>query len=175
MINVEYPCNFILIASMNPCPCGFYGSHSNQCRCSSNAIMRYLSHLSGPILDRIDLQIFLRPVSPHELTGSAGPNHEQAKESSSSMSIQLERFKDENFCTNSRIPASRLEYYCRIGNKERACIEQVMRKFALSARSYGRILKISRTIADLDGDDFISLAHISKALQFRNLDKLLNK
>ena len=145
--------------------------------------MRYLSHLSGPILDRIDLQIFLRPVSPHELTGSAGPNHEQAKESSSSMSkrvlaarkIQLERFKDENFCTNSRIPSSKLEYYCKTGNKERAFIEQVMRKFGLSARSYGRILKISRTIADLDGDDFISLAHISKALQFRNLDKLLNK
>lgn len=179
----QYPADFMLVASMNPCPCGFYGSHSNQCRCSSNAIMRYLSHLSGPILDRIDLQIFLRPVSPHELTGSAGPNHEQAKESSSSMSkrvlaarkIQLERFKDENFCTNSRIPSSKLEYYCKTGNKERAFIEQVMRKFGLSARSYGRILKISRTIADLDGDDFISLAHISKALQFRNLDKLLNK
>ena len=182
-----YPANFMLVASMNPCPCGYFGTDSAQCRCSSNAIAKYLSRLSGPILDRIDIQIFLKPVPPHELLDLG--NDLQTQENSSALIVensatiadrvaqarerQYHRFANEEFCTNSSIPASKLDHYCRIGTKERRFIEQIMKKFNLSARSYSRILKISRTIADLDGEDFISLAHISKALQFRNLDKLL--
>ena len=170
-----YPANFMLVASMNPCPCGFYGSDSNKCRCSSSAIMKYLAHLSGPVLDRIDLQIFLKPVQPHEM--AALPTQESsasiAERVLQARERQYSRFKDEQFCTNARIPVSKLEHYCRIGPKEKNFIVQIMKKLNLSARSYARILKISRTIADLDGKDFISLEHISRALHFRNLDRFL--
>ena len=178
-----YPANFMLVASMNPCPCGYYGSDQRQCNCSSSAITRYMGHLSGPILDRIDLQIMLKPVKSHEIvpqlemvTEDGLQTGENMPECSATIAarvlearkIQMHRFRNESFFTNSRIPASRLEQYCRIGSREVKFIRHIMEKFNLSARSYVRLLKISRTIADLDGKDFISLAHISKALQFRN-------
>ncbi|MBR4883436.1 MAG: YifB family Mg chelatase-like AAA ATPase, partial [Bacteroidales bacterium] len=170
-----YPANFMLVASMNPCPCGFYGSDDKKCRCSSTAISRYMAHLSGPILDRIDLQILLKPVKSHEIVAQFGLGN-PAPESSATIAarvlearmIQLKRFRNEGFYTNSRIPTNKLEQYCKIGTQEVKFIRHIMEKFNLSARSYVRLLKISRTIADLDGKDFISLAHISKALQFRN-------
>ncbi len=172
-----YPANFMLVASMNPCPCGFYGSNNNKCRCSSSAIMKYLAHLSGPILDRIDLQIFLKPVQAHEM--AMLPNAEKSAAIAERVAMarerQYSRFKNEPFCTNSGIPASKLEHYCKTGSKERDFIVQIMKRLNLSARSYSRLLKISRTIADLDGKDFISLEHISKALHFRNLDRFLTQ
>ncbi len=177
----RYPANFMLVATMNPCPCGFYGSDGNRCTCSSHAISRYLSHLSGPILDRIDLQIFMKPVTTCELTGISSNAASPPTECSATIAarvlkareIQYHRFKNEQFCTNSRIPSSQLEHFCKIGSNERKFLESIVNKLGLSARSYARLLKISRTIADLDGEDFISLAHISKALQFRNLNSFL--
>ena len=183
-----YPANFMLVASMNPCPCGFYGSDDKKCRCSSTAISRYMAHLSGPILDRIDLQILLKPVKSHEIVAQLGLGNTQLSgtglpelgsgmpESSATIAarvlearkIQLKRYRNEGFYTNSRIPTNKLEQYCKIGAQEVKFMRHIMEKFNLSARSYVRLLKISRTIADLDGKDFISLAHISKALQFRN-------
>ena len=142
-----------------------------------------MGHLSGPILDRIDLQILLKPVKSHEIVPHLGIDAADGLQQGASMpecsatiaarvlearQIQMHRFKNEDFFTNSRIPASKLEQYCRIGTQEIKFIRHIMEKFNLSARSYVRLLKISRTIADLDGKDFISLAHISKALQFRN-------
>ena len=147
-----------------------------------------MAHLSGPILDRIDLQILLKPVKSHEIVAQLGLGNPQLSgtgfpefgsgipESSATIAarvlearkIQLKRFRNEGFYTNSRIPTNKLEQYCKIGAQEAKFIRHIMEKFNLSARSYVRLLKISRTIADLDGKDFISLAHISKALQFRN-------
>ena len=177
----RYPANFMLVATMNPCPCGFYGSDGNRCTCSSHAISRYLSHLSGPILDRIDLQIFMKPVTTCELTGISSNAASPPTECSATIAarvlkareIQYHRFTNEQFCTNSRIPSSQLEHFCKIGSNERKFMESIVNKLGLAARSYARLLKISRTIADLDGEDFISLAHISKALQFRNLNSFL--
>lgn len=183
-----YPANFMLVASMNPCPCGFYGSDTNKCHCSSTAISRYMAHLSGPILDRIDLQILLKPVKSHEIVAQLGLDGPRLSgtgllelgpglpECSATIAarvlearrIQMHRFRNEGFYTNSRIPTNKLDQYCKIGAGEIKLIRHIMEKFNLSARSYVRLLKISRTIADLDGKDFISLAHISKALQFRN-------
>lgn len=174
-----YPADFMLVASMNPCPCGFYGSQDTPCRCSSYAVSKYLSHISGPILDRIDIQIFMKPVSAHEIAGcsqSAGEcinSREMAERVAFARKIQQERYKNEAFCTNARIPASKLDFYCKTGRKEKLFIQDIIKRLGLSARTYSRILKISRTIADLDGKDFISLAHISLAIQFRNLDRTL--
>ena len=169
-----YPADFMLVATMNPCPCGFYGSTAHNCTCSTASIIKYTSRISGPILDRIDLHVAVSSVDPASLINIG--NTPAAVESSSTIAarvlkarnIQYERYKGERFNTNSRIPASKLEYYCNIGTKERGYIKGVVTKLGLSARSYSKILKISRTIADLDGKDFISLEHISKALQYRS-------
>ena len=171
-----YPANFMLVATMNPCPCGFYGSPNQECRCSTSAIMKYTSRISGPILDRIDLNVYVNPVESSSLVTSLNdPSTPAIAENSATVAarvvrareIQLERFRNENFYTNSRIPSSRLEYYCNIGTKEINFLKGIVAKLNLSARGYSRLLKISRTLADLDGKDFISLEHISKALQYR--------
>lgn len=174
-----YPADFMLVASMNPCPCGFYGSRDTPCRCSSYAISKYLAHISGPILDRIDMQIFMKPVPAHEIASTSvsgdecGTSRAMAERVAFARKIQQERYRNESFCTNARIPASKLDFYCRTGRKEKLFIQDLLKRLGLSARTYSRILKISRTIADLDGKDFISLDHISLAIQFRNLDRTL--
>jgi magnesium chelatase family protein len=165
-----YPANFMLVATMNPCPCGYYGSSQHPCNCSTTSIMKYTSRISGPILDRIDLHVFVNAVDTSNLIAQEVNNEPSsiiAKRVLSAREIQYERYKNELFNTNSQIPVSRIEYFCALGIKEKNFIKGIINKLGLSARSYARILKISRTIADLDGKDFISLEHISKALQYR--------
>ena len=165
-----YPSNFMLVATMNPCPCGYYGSSHHPCNCSTASIMKYISKISGPILDRIDLHVFVNPVDTTELMAADNNNECSstiAKRVIAAREIQYERYKNERFTTNSNIPASRIDHFCSLGSKERNFIKGIINKLGLSARSYSRILKISRTIADLDGKDFISLEHISKALLYR--------
>ncbi len=175
-----YPANFMLVASMNPCPCGFYGTDEGNCRCTSYAISKYLAHISGPILDRIDIQIFLKAVPSCEIIGLDQENEIPpessaviAKRVQAARLIQQQRYKDENFYCNARIPASRLEHYCKIGRNEKLFIQDVIERFNMSARTYSRILKIARTIADLEGADKINLSHISRAIRFRTLDRKL--
>jgi magnesium chelatase family protein len=168
---VCYPASFMLIAAMNPCPCGYLNDPNRQCTCSTSAIMKYAGMLSGPLMDRIDIQLNLVAVSAAQIVGLG----DSVEESSSTIAqrvkrardIQLARFGGENFYTNAQIPAGKLARYCKIGEKEQQFLKTAITKLGISARGYSRILKISRTIADLDGEDFISLKHISKAVQFR--------
>ena len=168
---VCYPASFMLIAAMNPCPCGYLNDPKKNCTCSSSAIMKYAGKLSGPLLDRIDIQLNLKNVLPDEIVAMGEPQEEPssaiAARVKKAREIQLARFKGENFYTNARIPAGKLAEYCTIGAKEQAFLKSYISRQGISARGYSRILKISRTIADLDGKDFISLEHISKAIQLR--------
>ena len=168
---VCYPASFMLIAAMNPCPCGYLNDPKKNCTCSSSAIMKYAGKLSGPLMDRIDIQLNVKSVSPEDIVGLGKtceePSHEIAKRVKAARDIQLERFKGENFYTNAQIPAGKLAKYCRIGEREQLFLKNFIARQGISARGYSRILKISRTIADLDGKDFISLEHISKAVQLK--------
>ena len=168
---VSYPASFMLVAAMNPCPCGYFNDPHVACTCSSSAIMKYTAKLSGPLMDRIDLMLSLQRVSAGEIVGLEGSDGETsaqiAKRVQMARDIQAERFKGEDFFTNSRIPPGKLAKYCSIGKQEQLLLQKIIAGKGLSARAYSRILKISRTIADLDGEDFISLAHISKAIQFK--------
>ena len=168
---VCYPASFMLIAAMNPCPCGYLNDPKKNCTCSSSAIMKYAGKLSGPLMDRIDIQLNVKSVSPEDIVGLGKtceePSREIAKRVKAARDIQFERFKGENFYTNAQIPAGKLAKYCRIGEREQHFLKNFIARQGISARGYSRILKISRTIADLDGKDLISLEHISKAVQLK--------
>ncbi len=168
---VCYPASFMLIAAMNPCPCGYMNDPKKNCTCSSSAIMKYTSKLSGPLMDRIDIQLNVKSVAAEDIVGLGKGSEESsstiAKRVKAAREIQAERFKGENFYTNAQIPPGKLSRYCRIGDKEQLFLKTFISRQGISARGYSRILKISRTIADLDGKDFISLEHISKAVQLK--------
>jgi len=168
---VCYPASFMLIAAMNPCPCGYMNDPKKNCTCSSSAIMKYTSKLSGPLMDRIDIQLNVKSVAAEDIVGLGKGSEESsstiAKRVKAAREIQAERFKGENFYTNAQIPPGKLSRYCRIGDKEQMFLKAFISRQGISARGYSRILKISRTIADLDGKDFISLEHISKAVQLK--------
>ena len=168
--SVKYPAKFILIGAMNPCPCGFLGDKEKQCTCSDFQINRYISKLSGPLLDRIDLQIDVPRLTPAELL-----NSEPSKESSSDIrkrvinarNIQLERYKDEKILTNSELTSKLIKKYCQLDSQSQEIMKSAIVKYQLSGRRYDRILKIARTIADLDSSKEISAIHLTQALQFR--------
>lgn len=168
---VCYPASFMLVAAMNPCPCGYLNDPNKHCTCSTGAIMKYNGKLSGPLMDRIDIQLNIVPVPAAEIVGLGGSKEESSKEIAkrvkAARDIQLKRFEKEHFYTNAQIPPGKMGEYCSIGEKEQLFLKRIIAQLGISARGYSRILKISRTIADLDGEDFISLAHISKAVQFR--------
>lgn len=171
---VEYPCSFMLVASMNPCPCGYYGDGTGRCTCTRNAIDRYMARISGPFLDRLDMQIFVSQVSPGEMVEAreAESSAKIAERVVRARDIQLERFRNDGIFTNARMDASMIRRYCRLSDRESAFLETVIKKLNLSARSYGRILKLARTIADLEGNNSLSLQNISEAVQFRSLDRI---
>lgn len=168
--SVKYPAKFILIGAMNPCPCGFLGDKEKQCTCSDFQINRYISKLSGPLLDRIDLQIDVPRLTPAELL-----NSEPSKESSSDIrkrvinarNIQLERYKNEKILTNSELTSKLIKKYCQLDSQSQEIMKSAIVKYQLSGRRYDRILKIARTIADLDSSKEISAIHLTQALQFR--------
>lgn len=170
---LTYPCNFMLVASMNPCPCGFYGSKEKECSCMPQAISKYLSRISGPLLDRIDIQVEVSPVKYKYL------EQENKEETSSQIKervnkarkIQLERYKDEGIYSNSQLTPKMLNKYCVLGKEEKVLLEQAFNSLGLSARAHGRILKVARTIADLDSKENIDVTHIAEAIQYRSLDR----
>lgn len=170
---VDYPADFMLIASMNPCPCGYYGDEAGKCTCTPGMVSRYMSKISGPMMDRIDMHLFIKAVPVDDLLqdGESEPSEVIAKRVVAARAIQLERFKKEGIFTNSQMSAEMIKRYCSIGAQQKAFLKGVIEKLHLSARAYGKILKLSRTIADLDGNNFISLRNISEAVQFRNLDR----
>ena len=170
---LTYPCNFMLVASMNPCPCGFYGSKEKECSCMPQAISKYLSRISGPLLDRIDIQVEVSPVKYKYL------EQENKEETSSQIKervnnarkIQLERYKDDGIYSNSELTPKMLNKYCNLGKEEKVLLEQAFNSLGLSARAHGRILKVARTIADLDSKENINVSHIAEAIQYRSLDR----
>ncbi len=172
-LTVQYPANFILVASMNPCPCGYYGSATHECKCTASAIHKYLSKISGPLLDRIDLHIEVDSVNYEEISQYKleEPSSEIKKRVNKAREIQLKRFKNSAIYSNSKMNEKEFKEYCKLDKTCSDLIEFAFKKFNLSARAYTRILKVARTIADLDGKENIEKAHIMEAIQYRLLDK----
>jgi len=168
-----YPAQFMLVGAMNPCPCGYYGDPKRRCICSPYQIQKYRSKISGPLLDRIDIQIEVPAVSIEELIGEKeGESSEKIREKvESARRIQLDRFKGKKIYCNAQMKEKEIKKYCRVGEKEKNLLSLAIEKLGFSARAYSRILKISRTIADLEGSDFIKLEHIQEAIQYRSLDR----
>ncbi len=168
--SIKYPANFILLGAMNPCPCGYLGDKEKQCTCSDFQISRYLSKLSGPLLDRIDLQINVPRLTPSELLASTAQEEDSAtirKRVVRARRIQLERYKKENILTNSELTSDLIKKYCQVDEKSKELLKVAIVKYQLSGRRYDRILKLARTIADLDESKDIQSVHIMQALQYR--------
>lgn len=168
--SVKYPAKFILLGAMNPCPCGFLGDKEKQCTCSDFQISRYLSKLSGPLLDRIDLQIDVPRLTPAELLNAEPPKESSAdirKRVIKARQIQLERYKNENILTNSELTSRLIKKYCVLDDQSKEILKAAIIKYQLSGRRYDRILKLARTIADLDASVNITPIHLTHALQFR--------
>lgn len=171
--SITYPCNIMLVAAMNPCPCGYFGHPTRQCTCSAKSVDRYLGRISGPLLDRLDLHVEVPPVDFEELsTNKKAESSSEIKERVElARKIQNVRFKDSNIKNNSDIPSSIIREVCAVTPKAEAILKRAFEKLGLSARAYDRVLKVSRTIADLDGSDMIDVKHAAEAVQYRSLDR----
>lgn len=171
--SLTYPCNFMFVASMNPCPCGFFGSKEKECTCTSQAISRYMGKISGPLLDRIDIQIEVTPVKYQKLESDATiETSEQIKQRvNKARKIQVERYQKYGIYSNSELTPALIDRYCKLDEKGKKLLQNAFEKLGLSARAYGRILKVARTIADLDMKENIEIKHISEAIQYRSLDR----
>ena len=160
----------MLLGAMNPCPCGFLGDSQKQCSCSEFQIQRYRSRLSGPLLDRIDLQIEVPRLSPEELLNmkvNSEPSAEIRKRVVNARKIQVQRYKGTNILTNSELNSDLIKKFCKIDEMSENMLKSAIIKFNLSGRSYDRILKLARTIADLENSISITQMHIAQALQYR--------
>ncbi len=172
--SITYPSRFMLVAAMNPCPCGYLGSNQKNCVCSTNQIARYRSRISGPIMDRIDLHIEVPAVTYEDLqtkTPSGDTSDVIKARVERAREIQRERLKDSGFYCNATLPPSVLERVCVISSGAKSLLKDAMDRLNFSARAYHRVIKVARTIADLDGEDIISDEHILEAIQFRTLDR----
>ena len=170
---LTYPCNFMFVASMNPCPCGFYGSLDKECTCSPQAISKYMGKISGQLLDRIDIQIEVTPVKYQKLDSSEKieSSIEIKKRVDLARKIQQKRYEKDAIYTNSQLSPKLIEQYCRLNNESKKILELAFHRLGLSARAYGRILKVARTIADLEQKENIGTEHVAEAIQYRSLDK----
>ena len=173
-ISVDFPANFMLVASMNPCPCGYHNHPEKECTCGPGVVQRYLSRVSGPLMDRIDLHVEVTPVSFEEMIAhrSAETSETIRERVMKARGIQAERFsKQAELHCNAMMPANRVREICALSDDGRALLRKAMERLGLSARAYDRILKVSRTIADLDGGGTIRTEHLSEAIQYRSLDR----
>jgi magnesium chelatase family protein len=173
-VSIDYPSNFMRVASMNPCPCGFYNHPEKECVCAPGVVQRYLSKVSGPLLDRIDLHVEVVPVSFDEMTANRKvETSDQIRERViKAREIQSERFKkqDHIYC-NAMMPSNMVKKLCEINDSGKTLLKTAMERLGLSARAYDRILKVSRTIADLSASEEIKTEHLAEAIQYRSLDR----
>jgi magnesium chelatase family protein len=173
-IAVDFPASFMLIASMNPCPCGFYNHPEKECSCPPGAVQKYLNKVSGPLLDRIDLHVEVTPVSFSELSNAkpGEPSKQIRARVMKAREIQALRYKEHNgiYC-NAQMNSKLLKEICVIDAAGQALLKNAMNKLNLSARAYDRILKVSRTVADLSGYEQILPEHVAEAIQYRSLDR----
>lgn len=169
---VEYPASFMLVAATNPCPCGYYGD-GDRCTCTVGQRVGYLNRLSGPLLDRIDLHVWLNPLETKKLLDR--PKGESsaavAARVAAAREVQKARFREDGICTNAEMNNALMEKYCPLSNECKDLLEKIIDRLGLSARAYTRIVKISRTIADLAGCPDILPIHISEAASYRLLDR----
>lgn len=170
---LTYPCNFMFVASMNPCPCGFYGSKEKECNCTPQAISKYMGKISGPLLDRIDIQIEVTPVKYQKLEGDTqNETSEQIKQRvNEARKIQQERYLEYGIFSNSELTPKLIEKYCKLDAKCKKLLQNAFEKLGLSARAHARILKVARTIADLDKKENIEVTHLAEAIGYRSLDR----
>lgn len=172
-----FPCNFLLVASMNPCPCGYLNDPKHDCTCSASAITRYRHKVSGPLLDRFDIQLEVMPIAFSDLYDDS--SHEESSADIRervvrARAVQSARFaKDNGIYCNSNMSQAHLQTYCKLDTASKKLLERAFEKLGISARAHNRILKLARTIADLDGSDSITTSHIAEAIQYRALDKSL--
>ena len=170
---LSYPCDVMLVAAMNPCPCGYYGHPTRKCICGPKAVTRYLSKVSGPLLDRIEIQIEVPPVEFSDLTSQIQEecSADIKKRVNKARYVQQERYKGTGVKCNSGITPAMLNKCCPMDDKAQQLLGKAFDKMGLSARAYDRILKVSRTIADLDQSEVIKSIHIAEAVQYRSLDR----
>ncbi len=169
---ITYPSNFMLVASMNPCPCGYYGT-GDKCSCTEAEVHKYLNKISGPLLDRIDIQIEAKPINFEDLQSiESTQSSKDIKETViKALTIQSERYKNEDVMFNSELSVNQIEKYCKLGEDEKKILNATFSTLGLSARSYHKILKIARTIADIDGSENINVMHLTEAIHYRTLDR----
>jgi magnesium chelatase family protein len=171
---VDYPSSFMLVASMNPCPCGYYNHPEKECICPPGMVQKYLSKISGPLLDRIDLHVEVTPVNFSELASDrlAEPSENIRERVIKAREVQIERFGDKpHLHANAQMSPQMVRDLCKITEAGQTLLKKAMEKLGLSARAYDRILKVSRTIADLAGSEDILIEHLAEAIQFRSLDR----
>lgn len=171
--NIMYPCRFMLIASMNPCPCGYYGSKEKECTCSDTAIHKYMNRLSGPLLDRIDIQVEVNPVQYVDLKeNEIEETSEEIRERvNKAREKQIERYKEYKIFSNSELNSKLINKFCILDSESEKLLHSAFERLKMSARAYTRILKVARTIADLDNSEEIKKKHIAEAIQYRSLDR----
>ena len=169
---LTFPSDFMLVAAMNPCPCGYLGS-GDKCHCTVNEIAKYQSKISGPLLDRIDLMVEMPAVGYEDLqsTASGESSAEIKKRVVKAHEIQLQRYKKEGIFFNAQLNAAQVEKYCPLGDAEQKLLKAAFSSMDLSARAYHKILKVARTAADLDGSEEITVRHLAEVLQYRSLDR----
>ena len=173
--NYRFPCNVMLIASTNPCPCGYLGDEEKECKCTEQEIHKYLKKISGPLLDRIDIQIEVKRPK-YEKIMSKNKNETSLdirKRVNNARNIQVERYKKFGIYSNAQLNSRLMAEFCVLDKRGEMLLEQAFIKLKLSVRAHERILKVARTIADLDGEKCISYKHIAEAIQYRSLDKFI--
>ncbi|MDA8085157.1 MAG: YifB family Mg chelatase-like AAA ATPase [Nitrospiraceae bacterium] len=173
--SVTFPARFMLVSAMNPCPCGYLGDDRHQCTCSPGAVTRYRARVSGPLLDRIDIHIEVPAVAYKDLSSDhPGEGSADIRERVMKARLrQLDRFHGENIYANGQMKTRHIKKFCRLNGPAQGLMETASQKLALSARAYTRVLKLSRTIADMDGQEDIGPQHLSEAIQYRSLDRVL--
>ena len=171
--SLTYPANFMLVAAMNPCPCGFFSDPTRDCKCSQNQIQNYVSRISGPLLDRIDIQVEVPAVKYAELADetTGEPSAIVQRRVEAARQAQQQRFADTTIHANATMQSRQIREYCKVDSHAQELLRVAINQLGLSARAYDRILKVARTIADLDHNPNIEVVHVSEAIQYRSLDR----
>lgn len=172
-MSLTYPADLMLVAAMNPCPCGYLTDEQHQCTCTPQQVQRYRSRLSGPLLDRIDLHVEVPAVPYKELRRKKGSRDSRAMRESiaQARTIQSRRYRDLPLLTNSDLDGRWMNQFCALGETEQDFLGAAVRRLSLSARAYTRVLRIARTIADLEGEEIITADHLAEAINYRTLDR----